>query len=51
MALEIKTETGQASLEALHTSRRAPVNLIDVMLLSVTNRKKPLLPPAFSAAS
>ncbi len=51
MALETRTEAGQLSLEAVHSSRRAPFNLIDAMLLSVTNRAKALVSLSFSAAS
>ena len=38
MALETRKESGQMSLEAVHSSRRAPVNLIDTALLEATNR-------------
>ena len=51
MALETRTEAGQLSLEAVHSSRRAPFNLIDAMLLADTNRAKALASLAFSAAS
>jgi len=51
MALEPGTQSGQPSLEAVHSSRRAPVNLIDTTLLSVKNSAKALASLAFSAAS
>ena len=51
IALETRNESGQSSLQAVHASRRAPVNLIDVALLAVTNRAKALVSLAFSAAS
>lgn len=51
MALETWTEAGQSSLEAVHPSRRRPVNLIDAALRTVTNRAKALVSLAFSAAS
>jgi len=51
MALATMTKAGKSSLEAVHASRRAPVNLIDAALLAVTNRAKALASLAFSAAS
>ena len=51
LVLERRTEEGQSSLEAVHASRRGPVNLIDAALLSVTYRAKALVFLAFSAAS
>lgn len=39
------------SLEAVHSSRRAPVNLIDAAMLAITNRAKPLLPSVFQQPS
>lgn len=51
MALETRTESGQPSLKAEHASRKAPINLIDAMLLAITNRTKALASLAFSAAS
>jgi hypothetical protein len=51
LVLERRTEEGQPSLEALHASRRGPVNLIDAALLTVTNRAEALASIAFSAAS
>ncbi|MCP9806137.1 hypothetical protein KBY71_06350 [Cyanobium sp. T1B-Tous] len=51
LVLERRTEEGQSSLEAVHASRRGPVNLIDAALLTVTNRAKALVFLAFSAAS
>jgi hypothetical protein len=51
MALDTRTEADQSSLEALHASRRGPVNLIDAVLLTVRNRAKDLASLAFSAAS
>jgi hypothetical protein len=51
IALETRTETGQSSLQAVHASRKAPVNLIDAALLAITNRAKVLASLAFSAAS
>jgi len=51
MVMAIMTIAGKSSLEAVHASRRAPVNLIDAMLLAVTNRAKALASLAFSAAS
>ena len=51
IALETRTETAQSSLEEVHASRRAPVNLIDVALIAATNRAKALASLPFSAAS
>ena len=51
IALETRTEAGQLRLEAVHSSRRAPGNLIDVTMLAVTNGAKALASLAFSAAS
>jgi len=51
MALETRKESGQMSLEAVHSSRRTPVNLIDAELLETTNRALALASLAFSAAS
>ena len=51
MALETRTEAVQSSLEAVHASRRAPLNLIDAALLASSNRAKDLAAPAFSADS
>jgi len=51
VALETKKESGQMSLEAVHSSHRAQVNLIDVALLEATNRAQALASLAFSAAS
>ena len=51
IGLETRSETGQSSLEAVHASRRAPVNLIDAALLADTNRAKALASLAFSAGS
>lgn len=51
LVLECRTEEGQSSLEAVHASRRGPVNLIDAALLTVTTRAKALVFLAFSAAS
>ena len=51
MPLVTSTETDQSSLEAVHGSRREPVNLIDAALLAVTNRAKAMAALAFSAAS
>jgi hypothetical protein len=47
MASETKTEACQSSLEAVHATCRAPVNLIDEALLTVQNRQKPLLASLF----
>jgi len=51
MVMANMTIAGKSSLEAVHESRRAPVNLIDAMLLAHTNRAKALVSLAFSAAS
>ena len=51
MALETRKESDQPSLESAHASRRGPVNLIDAVLMTVTNRAKALASLAFSAAS
>ena len=51
MSLETRTEADQSRLEAVHASRRGPVNLIDAALLTVTNRAKALVFLAFSATS
>lgn len=51
MALGTRNESGQRSLEAVHASRSAPVNLIDVALLEAANRAQALDSLAFSAAS
>ena len=51
MALETRTEAGRSSLQSVHWSRRAPVNLIDVALIAAANRAKALASLAFSAAS
>jgi len=51
MALATMTKAGKSSLEAVHTNCRAPVNLIDMALLTVTNRAKVLASLAFSAAT
>jgi len=51
MVLATMPKAGKSSLEAVHASRRAPVNLIDAALLAVTNRAKALASLAFSAAS
>ena len=51
MALETRTESGQPSLQAVHASRKAPINLNDATLLAITNRTKALASLAFLAAS
>jgi hypothetical protein len=51
IALETRAETGETSLEAVHASRRAPVNLIDAAMLAVTNRAKAPASLACSADS
>ena len=51
IALEMRIESGQSSLQAVHASRRAHVNLIEVALLVVTNRAKALVSLVFSVAS
>ena len=51
MVLATMTKASKSSLEAVHESRRAPVNLIEAALLADTNRAKALASLAFSAAS
>jgi len=51
MLLETKTKAGQSRFVAVHEGHRAQVNRIDVALLTVTNRARPLAFVAFSAAS
>lgn len=50
-ALETRTQAEQSNLEAVHGSRRGPVNLIDAAHLTVMDRAKALVSIAFSAAS
>ena len=51
MTLVTRIEADQSSLEAVHASRRGPVNRIAAAFLTVTNRVKDLASFAFSAAS
>jgi hypothetical protein len=51
MTLVTRTEADQSSLEAVHVSRRGPVNRIGAAVLTVTSRAKALASLAFSAAS
>jgi len=51
MVLVTMTKASKSSLEAVHESCRAPVNLIEATLLADTNRAKALASLAFSAAS
>lgn len=51
MTLETRKESGQSSLQAVHSNRSATVNLIDAALLAATNRATALASLACSAAS